>query len=265
MVLPKISTNVSVWPTEPDGDPLDLVPALGAALRAAAGANPGAAVARPAFLRAARTRSGAARASSPAPGRGPRPPARNRSAPRMSIPVLFRRQLDTHQISFAMGEAIAHLNHLMYQHKITRTQDASGVLRFQRDLAHHAEPGTTRPPPIRATSPESLSQIAERSQNLVNEYLERQREGKIAPITDDLGLARAFTDLAMSLMSNPWKLAEVQMQMWQDYCEALAERHAAHARRAGGPRWSSPPHPTIASGTRCGRTTSCSTTSSSPT
>jgi polyhydroxyalkanoate synthase len=63
----------------------------------------------------------------------------------------------------------------------------------------------------------SLSQIAERSQNLVNEYLERQREGKIMPVTDDLGLARAFTDLAVSLMSNPWKLAEVQMQMWQDY------------------------------------------------
>jgi polyhydroxyalkanoate synthase subunit PhaC len=63
----------------------------------------------------------------------------------------------------------------------------------------------------------SLSQIAERSQNLVNDFLERQREGRIAPPTDDLGLARAFTDLAMSLMSNPWKLAEVQMQMWQDY------------------------------------------------
>ena len=63
----------------------------------------------------------------------------------------------------------------------------------------------------------SLAQIAERSQDLVNEYLERQREGKIAPMTDDLGLTRAFTDLAVSLISNPWKLAEVQMQMWQDY------------------------------------------------
>jgi polyhydroxyalkanoate synthase subunit PhaC len=63
----------------------------------------------------------------------------------------------------------------------------------------------------------SLSQIAERSQHLLNEYLERQREGKIAPMSDDLGLARAFSDLAVSLMSNPWKLVEVQMQMWQEY------------------------------------------------
>ena len=63
----------------------------------------------------------------------------------------------------------------------------------------------------------SLSQIAERSQHLLNEYLERQREGKIAPMSDDLGLTRAFSDLAVSLMSNPWKLVEVQMQMWQEY------------------------------------------------
>jgi len=31
----------------------------------------------------------------------------------------------------------------------------------------------------------SLSQIAERSQHLLNEYLERQREGKIAPMSDE--------------------------------------------------------------------------------
>ena len=48
------------------------------------------------------------------------------------IPILFRRQLDTHQVSFAMGEAIAHLNHLMYQQRVARAVDAHGVLRFQR-------------------------------------------------------------------------------------------------------------------------------------
>jgi polyhydroxyalkanoate synthase len=63
----------------------------------------------------------------------------------------------------------------------------------------------------------SLSKIAERSQQLVNDHLQRQREGKIAPMSDDLGLAQAFTDLAVSLMSNPWKLAQMQMQMWQEY------------------------------------------------
>lgn len=63
----------------------------------------------------------------------------------------------------------------------------------------------------------SLAQIAEQSQRLVNEFLERQREGKIAPVNDELGLSHAFMDLGISLMSNPWKLAEMQMHMWNDY------------------------------------------------
>jgi hypothetical protein len=41
------------------------------------------------------------------------------------------RQLDNHQIVFAMGEAIAHLNHLLYQRRVVRETDAHGVLRFR--------------------------------------------------------------------------------------------------------------------------------------
>jgi polyhydroxyalkanoate synthase len=63
----------------------------------------------------------------------------------------------------------------------------------------------------------TLAHITERSQKLVNDYLERQREGKVAAPSDDLGLARAFSDLTVALLSNPWKLAEAQMQMWQEY------------------------------------------------
>lgn len=47
------------------------------------------------------------------------------------LPVLFRRQLDLHQLTFAMGEAIAHLNLLYYQGVLTRTQDSEGIFRFQ--------------------------------------------------------------------------------------------------------------------------------------
>ena len=53
MVLPKISTNVSVWPTEPDGDPLSLFLRSVSRHAAAAGANAGAALARVAVLRIA--------------------------------------------------------------------------------------------------------------------------------------------------------------------------------------------------------------------
>ncbi len=49
------------------------------------------------------------------------------------IPVLFERDIaDAHQVMFAMGEAIAHLNHLMHTRRLRRLQDAAdGVIRFE--------------------------------------------------------------------------------------------------------------------------------------
>lgn len=46
------------------------------------------------------------------------------------IPVLFKRKLDTHQMSFAMGEAIAHLHALYYQQKLQRQVNEHGVYKF---------------------------------------------------------------------------------------------------------------------------------------
>ena len=46
------------------------------------------------------------------------------------LPVLFRRELDLQQRYFAMGEAIAHLNHLWHRDRIRRTVAADGAIRF---------------------------------------------------------------------------------------------------------------------------------------
>ena len=46
------------------------------------------------------------------------------------LPVLFKRSLDLHQTTFAMGEAIAHLHALWFADKLTRTLGADGVYRF---------------------------------------------------------------------------------------------------------------------------------------
>ncbi|MFZ2854694.1 MAG: MBL fold metallo-hydrolase [Rhodocyclaceae bacterium] len=48
------------------------------------------------------------------------------------LPTLFARELDTHQTMFAMGEAIAHLNRLEHAGKLVRTQDGDGVIRYIR-------------------------------------------------------------------------------------------------------------------------------------
>ncbi|NML15326.1 MBL fold metallo-hydrolase [Azohydromonas caseinilytica] len=46
------------------------------------------------------------------------------------LPVLFRRPLDMHQTTFAMGEAIAHLHALWLSGQLRRHADADGVWRF---------------------------------------------------------------------------------------------------------------------------------------
>jgi glyoxylase-like metal-dependent hydrolase (beta-lactamase superfamily II) len=46
------------------------------------------------------------------------------------LPVLFRRPLDVHQTTFAMGESVAHLNHLWLRGQLRRVQDDDGVWRF---------------------------------------------------------------------------------------------------------------------------------------
>ncbi|HEY1101956.1 MAG TPA: MBL fold metallo-hydrolase [Burkholderiaceae bacterium] len=46
------------------------------------------------------------------------------------VPIMFRRKLDVHQITFALGEAVAHLHALWYGGSLQRTLDGDGVYRF---------------------------------------------------------------------------------------------------------------------------------------
>ena len=55
-----------------------------------------------------------------------------------ALEVLFRRRLETNQIFFAMGEAIAHLHYLHYAGRLTREVGADGVARFGRAAAAQA-------------------------------------------------------------------------------------------------------------------------------
>jgi glyoxylase-like metal-dependent hydrolase (beta-lactamase superfamily II) len=132
MLLPRISTNVAVWPSDPNGDP------LGRFLRSLATfeALPDATLVLPSHglpFRGIATRVAQLRthhdarlaelydaiAASEAPV----------SAAQV-VPVLFRRELDLQQRFFAMGEAIAHLNHLWRRERIRRLRAADGTCRF---------------------------------------------------------------------------------------------------------------------------------------
>lgn len=131
MLLPKISTNVSVWPVEPEGDPLAR---FLASLEAFAALPPetlilpshglpfigaGARVEQLRAHHAARLRELVEAADRP------------QSAADF-VPVLFRRELDLQQRFFAMGEAIAHLNHLWREGRLERRIAGDGGVRFVR-------------------------------------------------------------------------------------------------------------------------------------
>ena len=46
------------------------------------------------------------------------------------VPVMFPRELDAHQLHFAIGEALAHLHLLWFAKKLRRSLDADGIVRF---------------------------------------------------------------------------------------------------------------------------------------
>jgi len=48
------------------------------------------------------------------------------------LSTLFPRELDTHQVMFAMGEAIAHLNYLVDRQRARRLDGREGAIRFER-------------------------------------------------------------------------------------------------------------------------------------
>jgi len=132
MVLPRISTNVSVFDYEPDGDPLRL------------------------YLESLHKYEPLPQDTLVLPSHG-RPfkglheriqQQRDHHRERLDevvracaeggktttdiVPIMFRRKLDTHQLTFAMGEALAHLNLLLFRGDLVRRTDDDGLVRFYK-------------------------------------------------------------------------------------------------------------------------------------
>ena len=131
-ILPTITTNISVWPTEPDADPLGLFLASGR--RFAARLDPATLVLpshRRPFRNVHRRLDELARHHDERLQLILRATDGETTAAEL-IDVLFQRTLDGHQMGFAMGEAIAHLNHLVTLGRMERVRDAAGAMRYRK-------------------------------------------------------------------------------------------------------------------------------------
>lgn len=130
MVLPRISTNVSVFAVEPEANPLQsYLDSLGkfAGL-------PDDTLVLPAHgkpFRGLHTRIAQLRAHHDERlAEVLRACADWRSAAEI-VPLMFRRALDAHQLGFALGEALAHLHLLLARGAVRRAGGADGVIRFR--------------------------------------------------------------------------------------------------------------------------------------
>ena len=130
MLLPSISTNVSVIDMEPDADPLGLFLSSLERMRAL---PPDTLVLPSHGLPFQGVHDRIQALKSHHEDRLADVMATARRAPVCAaelLPVLFKRTLDLHQTTFAMGEAVAHLNHLWHQGVMQRERDEAGVWRF---------------------------------------------------------------------------------------------------------------------------------------
>ncbi|MDB5777242.1 MAG: Zn-dependent hydrolase [Herbaspirillum sp.] len=134
MVLPRISTNVSVMAIEPEADPVRQY--LESLKKYAA--LPADTLVLPSHgkpFRGLHIRIGqlddhhAARLAEVLEAC-----ATPRSAADI-VPIMFRRPLDTHQMTFALGEALAHLHRLWFAGALVRRLDQDGVMRFSQATA----------------------------------------------------------------------------------------------------------------------------------
>jgi glyoxylase-like metal-dependent hydrolase (beta-lactamase superfamily II) len=130
-VLPKITTNVSIWWDRPRDNPLRLYLDSLARFRP----MPEDALVLPSHglpFRGLHARLDALRAhhderlSETIDGL-----SEPRTAAEM-VPILFRRALDTHQLSFAIGEVLAHLNYLEAEGSVSRSVSPSSTELFHK-------------------------------------------------------------------------------------------------------------------------------------
>lgn len=131
-VLPRISPNVSVWPQEPEGQPLALYLETLARLHGDIAGDP---LVLPSHNWPFKGLHGRLEDLQAHHAERLDETLDALHAPSSAVEVLrrlFTRELDEHQTFFAIGETLAHLHHLMADGRVVRSSDADGIDVFAR-------------------------------------------------------------------------------------------------------------------------------------
>jgi polyhydroxyalkanoate synthase subunit PhaC len=79
---------------------------------------------------------------------------------------------------------------------------------------------------------ESLASAAEKSARLMGDFASRNAGKQAAVASDELGLGKAFMELAAKMLANPARIAEGQINLWRDY---MSLWQASMLRMIGAP------------------------------
>jgi len=82
-----------------------------------------------------------------------------------------------------------------------------------------AKPEAATPPFDPMALAESMASAAEKSAKLLGDFAARQDLAGRNPFADELGLGKAFMELAANMFSNPARLAEQNIALWQQYAQ----------------------------------------------
>jgi polyhydroxyalkanoate synthase subunit PhaC len=63
----------------------------------------------------------------------------------------------------------------------------------------------------------TYAEIAQRSSQLLSDFIARQGAGRLPAFGDELGIAKAFYEMTGKLLADPAKFADMQFKLWQDY------------------------------------------------
>ena len=129
MVLPRISTNVSVFAVEPEGNPLQqYLDSLSKFEGLPADTLVLPSHGKP--FRGLHTRIRQLREHHTARLAEVVQACANPMSALDIVPIMFRRPLDAHQLTFALGEALAHLHKLWFDGIVQRIKSTDGIIRF---------------------------------------------------------------------------------------------------------------------------------------
>jgi len=82
---------------------------------------------------------------------------------------------------------------------------------------------------------QTVTQIAEKSQALVNDFLQRQAADGSLGKEDRTNIGNAFLEMTHKMMANPGKLVEAQLTLWQGYMDLWQKNTMALFGQQGEP------------------------------